>query len=339
MREDRDHDRNVIRAARLYYGFVPGAEGGLRQEEVARRLGVHRTRIVRWLKEAAERFLEIRLRTPRPIECEARILDRWGDGGALREVRIVDSTDLSEEGAIASVADECARLLASLLADGERVGIGGGRTAVAAAAAFPARAVRRLSISPLSAGGPLPVAANTAVALLARRTADPEATEADGLYVPPIRLDRSGDGARDQRALLARPEVARVFARARRVRTAIVGIGSLATSEDRRRTARYLAADPAWVREAVGLGAVGPILHHFIDSDGRVVDCRLGRRGLSIPIDDLRAAAAAYPRRRTILAAAGRGKGPAVAAALRGGLVNILVADTGCAEVLQGGEA
>ncbi|MBN1422037.1 MAG: hypothetical protein JXP34_24910 [Planctomycetes bacterium] len=334
MGQDRDHDRRVIRAAQLYYGLIPGAEGGLTQEDIARRLDVHRTKVVRWLKEAAERFLEIRLRAPRPIEWEGRMLARWGERGPLREVRIIDGMDLPEEGAIEAVAEACGTLLASMLSDGERVGIGGGRTAVAAAAAFPAGGVRTLSIVPLSAGGPLPVAANTAVALLARRTADPDATRADGLYVPPIRLDARGNGARDQEAFLARPEIACVFKRARRIRTAIVGIGSLATAGDRRRAARYLAADDGWVREAAGRGAVGSILHHFIDREGRLVDCRLGRRGLSIPIDDLRAAAAAFPRRRTVLVAAGRGKGAAVAAAMRGGLVNVLVADASCAEVL-----
>src|SRR6185295_11067548 len=104
-RMDLDRTRLKVRCAQLYYGLVPGLPRELRQSDVARRLGVPRSQVVLWLKEAREEFLEIRLRVPRAAALELPLAQRLEPFG-VREVRVVVDGGLSEEGAREAVGAE-----------------------------------------------------------------------------------------------------------------------------------------------------------------------------------------------------------------------------------------
>src|SRR5262245_43970891 len=224
--EDLERTRLLVRCAQLYYGLVPGVGGELRQSDIARRLGVPRSQVVLWLKEARERFIEIRLRAPRAAALELPLAERLAPLG-VREVVVVLDGGLSEEGTRRAVGEAAGRRLRSALAPGARVGLSGGRTLLwAVREASRGGALPRLSLFPLAAGGPLPLCANALVALLAGSAA--AGSKAAGLWVPPL---RPGRGRGDQRAFLRRSEVRAVYRAAQEVEVALIGVGAAAGPE------------------------------------------------------------------------------------------------------------
>ena len=75
-------------------------------------------------------------------------------------------------------------------------------------------------------------------------------------------------------------------------------------------------------------GAVGDIICHFIDKDGRLVDTEIDSRLISIPLQTL------SQLKNVIGVAAGKHKVSAIAAALKGNYLDILVTDEDTAELL-----
>jgi DNA-binding transcriptional regulator LsrR (DeoR family) len=327
--EDLERTRLLVRCAQLYYGLVPGAGGELRQSDVARRLGVPRSQVVLWLKEAREKFIEIRLRAPRAAALELPLAERLSSWG-VREVQVVLDGGLSEEGTRRAVGEAAGRRLRSALVRGARVGLAGGRTLLwSVREATRGGPLPRLSIFPLTAGGPLPLCANAHVALLAGAAAP--GSGAVGLWVPPL---RPGRGRGDLRSFLRRIEVRAVYRAAQEVDVALIGVGATQGPEGIQGMRDYLGATKV-VAERVSRGAArGFILQQFVDAEGRDHPCALGERNLAVPLSALRRMTAAHPRRPVILAASGRGKTPAVAAAARGRLASVLVVDAALAEGL-----
>jgi DNA-binding transcriptional regulator LsrR (DeoR family) len=80
--------------------------------------------------------------------------------------------------------------------------------------------------------------------------------------------------------------------------------------------------------ELLALGAVGDILGHFLDAEGRPVPHPVNERVIGIALDDLRA----IPD--VILAAGGLHKVPILRAALRPGWIRTLVTDEATARAL-----
>jgi len=337
--EDLDRLRLKVRCAQLYYGLVPGAKGGLRQSDVARRLGVPRAQVVAWLKEAWGRFVEVRLRAPRALVLELPLLERLSPYG-VREVRVVADGGLSPEGALDAVGAEAGRCLRAALAPGVRVGLCGGRTALAAVReVIRDEGLPRLFAYPLSAGGSLALSANALVAMLA--SAGARGSGAFGLWVPPL---KTGRGREEIRRFLRRPEVLAVYRAAQRVDLALLGVGATSGVEAERGLQDYLGVPPRASRAIARTEARAFILQQFIDAGGRDFPCALGERNLAVRLAAIRRTArgsAAGPakepfvlRRGVIVAAAGLAKAPAVAAAVRGGLATVLVADIPIAEAL-----
>jgi DNA-binding transcriptional regulator LsrR (DeoR family) len=342
--------RNIIRCAQLYYGLIPGYEGGMTQNEVARQLNLTRNQVVTLLQEMRDRgLLEVKLRVPRVLEWEQHVIARYEKDYALRDVRIVIDTLIpnanhkaksslaarfSEVSTIQAVGDEAARYIRNVVPDGEVIGVGGGRTVLALTSALPNGMFDWLRIFPLSAGGPIQITANSVVAAIAAKCSDQDKTEAYGLYVPPLTLRSIDDSAKEKQFYLSRNEIRAVYEAAHNVNVAFLGIGSLKTEAGRRRTAEYLFADDTLITDAMEQGAVGNILQQFFDADGNIVDCQLSHRNLAVPLEYLRQIAAEFPARRVIALASGKDKCEAVLAAIKGRFVNVLITDATVAEFL-----
>jgi DNA-binding transcriptional regulator LsrR (DeoR family) len=126
------------------------------------------------------------------------------------------------------------------------------------------------------------------------------------------------DSARD--ALLAEPSIGRILARARSADIALVGIGAI----DSDSTVEVLEGLGLTDTQHGALSArnpVGTICCRFYDADGRPIRGIVHDRVLGVDLDDLR-------RIPTVIGVAtGADKAAAVHAALRGGLVDGLIAD------------
>jgi DNA-binding transcriptional regulator LsrR (DeoR family) len=103
----------------------------------------------------------------------------------------------------------------------------------------------------------------------------------------------------------------------------IVGIGALA-GDGGSALVRSGFLDARALAAIRGRGAVGDLLLYPFDENGAIVASGLEERTIVLPLDVLR-------RARVIAVAGGTGKERAVAAAIRTGLVDVLVTDARCA--------
>ena len=343
--------RDIIRCAQLYYGLIEGYEGGMTQNEVARRMNLTRNQVVTLLQEVRNRgLLEVKLRVPRALEWEQHVIAAY-EGYGIRDVRIVIDTSLpnenhrlksssidnfSEASTIQAVGEEAARYTRNVIPNGEVIGVGGGRTVLAMASALPAGMFEWLRIFPLSAGGPIQITANSVVATIASKCANQDKTEAHGLYVPPLTIRSIDESKKEKEFYLSRKEIREVYEAAHQVNVVLFGVGSLTTEAGRQRTAEYLKADDALIADAIEQGAVGNILQQFFDADGKLVQCQLSHRNLAVPLEHLQKIASEFPAKRVIALASGKDKCEAVRAAIKGRLFNVLITDTAIAEFLLG---
>lgn len=302
---ETSHARSYV--ARLYY------EQGLTKLDIAARLGISRFRVARLL-DAAREDGTVRIEIREPVEVDVGL-------GRLLEERFGLALALVSAGAAAD--DACLPALAAgwlpeLLRPDDVLGVAGGSTLQ--------RLVRALGDDPqlpaipvVQIAGAMPAQATGAGAgeiawELARRLA--------GAFHPlPAPALLPSAAARD--AVLASEPVATTAALFARVTVALVGLGSL--SEDGGSALRAPGGLGEQELDALhAAGAVGDLLVHPFDDDGAFVDAGLDARTIGIGLDDL-------GRTRVVAVAGGRGKVRAVAAALRTGLLDVLVTDEQCA--------
>jgi len=126
-----------------------------------------------------------------------------------------------------------------------------------------------------------------------------------------------------RRALEDDPAVGETLAAARTAATAIFGMG-VHGADSVHVASGYL--DEPELEALSDAGAVGDILGRFVTLDGRIALPSLDARTVGLPLEDLVA------KPLTVGLAAGLGRGPIALAALRAGILKIIVADEPTAE-------
>ncbi|MFD0516709.1 sugar-binding domain-containing protein [Paractinoplanes durhamensis] len=141
-------------------------------------------------------------------------------------------------------------------------------------------------------------------------------TGAEALYLPAPGLLASGDM---RQMFVTDPNIEPVLRAYEGLTMALVGVGSIEPSPLLRESGNALAETelPA-LRQA---GAVGDVCMRFFDETGTHIESAFDERVLGIAPDTLRA----VPRR--VAVAGGARKTGAIAAAVRGGWVNVLITD------------
>lgn len=105
----------------------------------------------------------------------------------------------------------------------------------------------------------------------------------------------------------------------------VVGIGGM---DDSATIVKSSILNPSDFRLLSMKGAVGDVICHFIDKDGRLVDTEVDSRLVSVPLSTLQ------ELENVIGVAAGKHKLPAIHAALTGGYLDILITDEETAGLL-----
>ena len=320
----------MVRAAWLYH------VGGMTQEEVARRLGLHRTRVVRLLSEARERGLvsvTINHETIRDLDVEDSIARRYGLDFCLAtpamgfedaagEPKLVAAQEMIARRA---VGDAAANFLKGKLAGGVpvTVGVSWGRTLeqmtlhLSGVQNPQARFVSLMgSLTRNSASNPFEV-----VQVLAARTGG----EGHFLPVPFI-----ADSEADRTVLMSQRTVAHALDLARSADFYMISVGELDDTAFLRQQGMLSANELRSVRSQ---GAVADSLGRLFAKDGTEIDHELARRTLAVEFEQLRG-------RDVVLAAGGLGKVSAIQALLRTGVVRGLVidGDSACALAAQSKE-
>ncbi len=307
----------MVRAAWLYH------VGGLTQEDVASRLGVHRTRIVRLLAEARERGLisiTIHHEQIRDLDIEGSIVRRYGLDFCLAtpplgfeageaEPKLAAAQEMIARQAVGAAA--ATFLKGKLTADKPvTVGVSWGRTLEQVALHLSgvhnprARFVSLMgSLTRNSASNPFEV-----VQALAARTGG------EGHFLPvPFIADTQADRA----VLMSQRIVANALGLAQSADIYLISVGELSETAFLRKQAMLSAAE---LRSVRAKGAVADSLGRLFDGAGAPVNHELARRTLALEFEQLRG-------RDVVLVAGGLQKVAAVQAMLRTGVMRGLVID------------
>jgi DNA-binding transcriptional regulator LsrR (DeoR family) len=304
----------MVKVARLYY------EHGYRQSDIAQQLNISQASISRLLKRAQdEEIVRIKVSVPHGTypELEEAVQSAYG----LHNVIVVDTGD-NEQAIMRDIGAAAAFYLETTIQQHDVIGISSWSSTLLAMldAMQPLPQKIRVPVIQILGGIGDPTA-QVHAAQLTRRLALLVNGEAVFLPAPGI-----VGSAETQRAFLDDQYVRAVIQRFSSITIALVGIGAVEPSPLLATSGNVFSPDEqAALRR---LGAVGDICLRFFDDAGHPVTTPLHDRVLGITLEQLRQV------RRCIGIAGGQRKLAAIAGALRGGLVNVLITDRWTAEHL-----
>ena len=211
--------------------------------------------------------------------------------------------------------------LSDKLADNMSLAVGWGQTLHQALRGIQPRQIEAMSVVSLLGG--LTHSRSINPSAVARRVADMFGADCFQLTAP---VFVSNAELRD--ALWCEPTLCDLLARARAADVALVSVGDLQPDSTLFREGLLPQSDLASLRKA---GAVGDLVCHFIDAEGRLVDHPVNRRIMAVSPADLRDIGL------VAIAAGGANKEHAIRAALRASDAKVLITDEGAAEALLAG--
>jgi DNA-binding transcriptional regulator LsrR (DeoR family) len=303
-------ERIVHKAAWLYYMH------GLRQDEVAKQLGISRASVATYLKRARETGIvnistsTMRFRTEvlaRQIEDMLGLTSAWvvAEGGHALDVG-------------AEIPVVAASALLENISAGSRIGVAWGKTVYHIADVLPFADLQGATVLQLcgNLGAPYSYRPDQCTMEIARRLN----AEGINLYAPLV---------------LTTVELADALRREPVIETQLNGIAdcdivlySVGGCGDDNHIVQCGALTPAQLGALRGEGAEGVIAGQIIDGNGRMMDCDYNRRVISADIDTIRK----VPIRMMVVLETM--KLEPLVAALRGGLVSHLVTTQTLAEAL-----
>jgi DNA-binding transcriptional regulator LsrR (DeoR family) len=303
----------LIKAARMY--FLDGRS----QDDVARALGTSRSNVSRMLTAArAQGIVEIRVhdQTSRAVELEQALRERFG----LAHVRVAAFRPGAD--AQAAAGDLAAQWLDETLRDGQVLGLSWGTSLQAMVEAFSVDQPRSVEVVPL-VGGLSTVMSLVSGEELVRELAGRLGATYRYLHAPGL---LRSEAARN--SLLDEPTIAEVLERAGTADIAMVGIGAVGTGSSSE-ILDGLGLSAAERKAFLDEGPVGDTCCRYFDAEGRPIRGVVHDRVLAIELDRLQQ----IPT--VIGVATGADKAQGVLGALRGHLVDGLVADAALALALM----
>lgn len=290
----------------------------LTKVEIAARLGISRFRVARLVDRALEEGI-VRIEF-RDAPTEDRALARTIEERFGLDLCAVASDPDDSVGAAARLA---AGIVDGLVGSGDAVGIAWGSTVARVVAAIPRRSDASIDVVQLAGSSARLEAADPGD--LTRELAERLGAQAHRLHVPTF-----VESAELRAALARQPEIAAALRSFDHLAVAVLGIGAFGANKERPSSSlvRSGALTTRDVARLVRLGAVGDLLVHPFDRDGRFVAPELGRRAMAIGVDQLR-------RVGTVVAiAAGAAKVEAIRGALATKAIRVLVTDAAAARGL-----
>lgn len=303
----------MLRCAQLFY------RSQKQQQEIARQLGLSASRVSRLLRKALEEgIVEIQINPPRLAQLSIDLAKAYG----LRDAVVIPAGEQSERKQDLGIA--AARYFEHVVGEQARVGLSCGMTLYYFVKYLSEGAGKRLTIVPLAAENSpssVTLSPNTLVGLMALKfQPDVTAYALVGDLTP-------GHGME--------AETHKVYQQANDVDVAIFGIGALdpAVPGFCRLASLYGVAPD----RLSSLGVVGEINYQPLDSGGDVVDASdfagISRRVLAVPVSRL-AALGRQHGKLVIALSGGPEKVPAIRAALKASLCNVLITDQEAAVAL-----
>ncbi|MBY9080209.1 sugar-binding transcriptional regulator [Paenibacillus sp. HN-1] len=304
--------RMLVKISQLYY------EEGLNQQDIAQRLGISRPHVSRMLTAArTEGIVQISIRNPYSMEqeVERQLVEKFG----IRDALIVEVQDNDEVTRTMQLGRACAALLESMVKDNDIVGIMAGRSVQSLASATEYYSRNNLQFVSLVGGYGAEGAtwhANANTSTMAEKLRSKYWL----LHAPAV-----VDSEEAAEFLKKEPQIAMVLQKAECCTIAVVGIGQVSGEATIMQAGAFRLDELQEVRD---LGAVSNICASFLGSDGRIIPYQSSRRMIGISAQHLRG----IPN--VIGIAGGMEKVEAIAAALNGQWIDILVTDLATAQAV-----
>ncbi len=306
----RDAQSLRLRAAWLYYTY------GYTQRDIADRLGLARTTVVKLLDEALKRsevqiwiveggaeLIDLSLKLEQRLGLDEAIVVPGGDG--------VDDTAKAVGAALGA-------FLSKTVNDGMSIGVGWGRTLTAALATF--RPPRRENVKVVSLLGGVVEVTLTNPLEFTWRFANPLGAECF-LFPAPLLVD----SAETRERLFVRCGLDRLERLAASLDLAILSVGDIGASATSLSKGLLTAGQ---IQELADAHCVSDTLCHFLDSEGRSVAHPLNERVMSISLETVSHA------KHIVIATGGAARAQAILAARKRVGCNTLVTDEHAAKRL-----
>lgn len=306
MVNNLEHKRLLYRTAKAYY------DDGLTQQQIGERFGLSRVKISRLLREAREdKVVQITIASPpgSNADLERQLESTYG----LKEALVVTCSGTDTSTIVGQLGPAAAACLARCLQGKEVVALSWGTAVLSVVNALSPMNLPDVRVVQFL-GGLGELEAETHGAELARRMAQALGAKPRLIHAPGIVKDKI---VRD--ALAMDPQVADTLELAGRADVALVGIGVFEPDATLLSSGNALTAEETDSLRSSGVA--GDIALQFFDSEGRKVRHPINDRIVGTDLDRIKQ----IPR--VIGVAGGQAKTRVIRAALRGGLINVLVTD------------
>ena len=309
-----EEQKNEYRRVAYYY-----YKEGLTQEDIAKRMKMSRQRVNRIISSCIDLgivTINIEGLDNSNLELETKLEDKYG----LKEVRIINET--ADEQKIQELGIEGGKYLRSILKDNDIIGFSRGRNTSALVDFLPedVEYPHNITVTQLM-GSAIETNENTAVDETVYHFAAKLHAKASRLYAPII---LSNEELRD--SFIQEPYFEKSYEVIKKCNIAVVGIGT-ASSQWKHMISLYDIADKEqteWAKDVAG-----EVCTHFYNSEGAAIEPPFRNRIISILLDDYMK----IPVR--IGVAGGKDKTEAIAAAIKGDYINVLITDLQTARQLM----
>ncbi len=302
----------------------------LSKVEIGQRLGISRFRVARLIDRArADGMVHIEFRDAvgQDPALGRALEERFGLDLCVVAEDAPAPADGSPGAHESERLDRVAALAAAtandLIGAGDVIGIAWGSTLAAFARSMPQRSPTRISVVQL-AGSSRHLERDREPREVSRVLADRLAARHHALFAPAF---VESPALRD--ALIRQPELSETVEAFGRLTLAIVGVGTFETAGGVARSSLLQsgALTDEEIQRLRSLGAVGDLVVHAFDAEGRFVATDLSERAIAIDVGQLR-------RTRVLAVAAGAAKATAIRGAVATGVVRMLVTDAEAARAV-----
>lgn len=306
-----------LRAAWLYYNQ------GLTQKDVAEKLGISRSTVIRLLDEAMKRS-EVQIWINEGIEDFVELAGRLEAAYGLDEAVIIPSPGPSPgkanaEGTAKAVGLALGQFLSEAVPNDVTIGVGWGRTMTASLSSF--RPPRRENCKVVSLLGGIVAVHQTNPLDYTWRLASALGAECY-MFLAPLLVD----SVETKRALIEKCGLATLYDLAETLDLAIVSCGDIGPHSTSL-SEGFISKET--LQELIDAGCVCDTMFNFIDAEGRSVDHPINERAMAIDLDTLRKA------KHIVLASGGAHRAIAIRATIKRIGCNTLITDEAAARALM----
>lgn len=306
-----------LRAAWLYYNQ------GLTQKDVAEKLGISRSTVIRLLDEAMKRS-EVQIWINEGIEDFVELVSRLEAAYGLDEAVIIPSPGPSPgkanaEGTAKAVGLALGQFLSEAVPNDATIGVGWGRTMTASLSSF--RPPRRENCKVVSLLGGIVAVHQTNPLDYTWRLASALGAECY-MFLAPLLVD----SVETKRALIEKCGLATLYDLAETLDLAIVSCGDIGPHSTSL-SEGFISKET--LQELIDAYCVCDTMFNFIDAEGRSVDHPINERAMAIDLDTLRKA------KHIVLASGGAHRAIAIRATIKRIGCNTLITDEAAARALM----